>query len=454
MLDRVVVIDNREDEIKNLVEKLEKFDISVDKFVVDDDTSLPILTKNRQLFFIDLMLDENVDHINTNISWVISILNKVIGDGFGPYGLVIWTKHANYMDKVRERFTKAVQSSDKEKKSNLHEDEVDFECKLDNPPLFIISIDKTQFKSTGVWDYSNLMDILNDNIQKSNISYFFLRWLSVIREASQKTISSIYGLSLDYKEKEEEVCDILCRLALNQIGKHQLHSGLTSDTYKAFSSIVYPKINSLTASEKLPSYSELESKLKNGKELSVIAKLNSILFIDSVGINQNDIVPGNIYQIMDNNNPAIVKVEHRIEFTKKNDKNKYDKYKNYECIPIAIELTPPCDFSNKKIMSRIVGGYIVNCSANQAKKKIYKKISGGDKCYVLQPIYVPGDDENIKYIIFDFRYLYTPKDEDLKDATIYKVLFRANHSLFSDILQKFSSHAARLGLSNLELEDE
>ena len=38
-------------------------------------------------------------------------------------------------------------------------------------------------------------------------------------------------------------------------------------------------------------------------------------------------------------------------------------------------------------------------------------------------------------------------DKDLKDASKYKILFRANPKLFADIIQKFSSHAARLGLS-------
>ena len=78
-----------------------------------------------------------------------------------------------------------------------------------------------------------------------------------------------------------------------------------------------------------------------------------------------------------------------------------------------------------------------------------KKISSSDKTYVLPPVILPGENI-IKYVIFDFRHLYTPSDEQLKDPKQFKVLFRANHSLFSDVLQKFSSHAARLGLNGLE----
>lgn len=78
-----------------------------------------------------------------------------------------------------------------------------------------------------------------------------------------------------------------------------------------------------------------------------------------------------------------------------------------------------------------------------------QKILGGDNRYVIQPIHIPRESD-IKYIIFDFRYLFSPKDYELKDPTQYKVLFRANHPLLSDILQKFSSHAARLGLNSME----
>ena len=48
---------------------------------------------------------------------------------------------------------------------------------------------------------------------------------------------------------------------------------------------------------------------------------------------------------------------------------------------------------------------------------------------------------------FDFRNIYIESDETMNDASSYKLLFKVKHRLFADILQKFSSHAARLGLS-------
>ena len=449
MLDRVIVIDNIPEEVNVLVDKLQGYDIAVDAPVYTEDfEQFPVYTRNRQLVFMDLMLDEDQGHLTTNISRVISILSHIIGDGFGPYGLVLWTKHIDKLNEVMRRLDSVSNSIQSVGASGaVDNEEVSTEIRINNPPVFVIGIDKIQFKSTGVWDFSGLMPILNQEIQKSNASYFFLRWLSVTRQASQESISNIYGLTHNYEKKEAEISHILYKLAINQTGINHYYPGLTADSYRAFSDVLHPRINSLTSSEVKPDLSDVQPAFTPDEELPIIAQLNSILFLDNIGIDQNEIIPGNIYEVKEANSPVIVSQEERIVFTKKNDNNQWEDYKTYSCIPIAIELTPPCDFSNKKVLSRIVGGYIVNYDEAHNHRK--RELSCGDKGYILSPIKVPND-ERVKCIIFDFRHLYSPLDEQLKDSNKYKVLFRANHALFSDVLQKFSSHAARLGLKGLE----
>lgn len=448
MLDRVVTIDNVEEEINDLVSRLGSYDIAVDKLIVEDDFStLPVYTRNRQLIFMDLMFDEDESHLVTNISRVIQILNHIVGEGFGPYGLVLWTKHKERQDQVIERLNKAAEKQqDVEVKQDADDEEIEVEIHLNNPPIFMLCIDKVQFLMSGKWDFSNLLPILNQEIQKSNASYFFLRWLSASRQASQETISNIYDLAGGYENKEKELSHILYRLALNHTGIRHGYSSLTSDAYKAFTGIQHSKINSLTGKESLPDLTKVGKAFEDDEERVILAQLNKILLFDNVGIDQNEIVPGNIYRVMKEDNPVYVKEEHRVEFMRKNETEHWENYKNYTCVPIAIELTPPCDFSNKKVRSRVVGGYIADYSANNENKQ---KIESSDKNYVIKPIFIPGDD-NMKYVIFDFRHLYSPQEEDLKDPTKYKVIFRATHPLFSDVLQKFSSHAARLGLNLME----
>ena len=79
----------------------------------------------------------------------------------------------------------------------------------------------------------------------------------------------------------------------------------------------------------------------------------------------------------------------------------------------------------------------------------YNKIFKADNRYIIWPIEI---GEGIKYICFDFRYVYGIEDTALKDSSNFELIFKVKHRLFSDILQKFSSHAARLGLSIIQPE--
>lgn len=450
MLDGVIIIDNIKSEVEGLIELLRGYDISVDApDYTDNYDQMPVYTRNRQLVFMDLMLDEDLGHLATNISRIIRLLNHIVGDNFGPYGLVLWTKHLDKMTQVLERLDVAARLYGKEAHgTKAEDDEIVIDISLSNPPVFVIGIDKMQFNSSGTWDFSKLIPILNQEIQGNNASYFFLRWLSVTRQASKDTISSIYGLTRSYENKEAEISYLLYKLALNQTGISHYYPGLTSDAYKAFSDVMHPKINVLVGHDMLPNLQDVKQAYSQDDQLPILSRLNSILFIDNIGIDQNEIMPGNVYEVKDVNSPVVVKQEERVELKKIKSPNSKEliKYKDYECVPIAMELTPPCDFSHKKVLSRVIGGYIIDISANAASSK---KLDLGGKGYLMPPIMIPGDN-NPKYIIFDFRHLYSPKDEQLKDPSQYKVLFRANHSLFSDVLQKFSSHAARLGLNGLE----
>ena len=72
-----------------------------------------------------------------------------------------------------------------------------------------------------------------------------------------------------------------------------------------------------------------------------------------------------------------------------------------------------------------------------------------DKTYELWPVSI--NDDKARCVVFDFRYLYSPIEVDILNPLKYEAWFRAKPKLFSDILQKFSSHASRLGISSINL---
>jgi hypothetical protein len=142
-------------------------------------------------------------------------------------------------------------------------------------------------------------------------------------------------------------------------------------------------------------------------------------------------MPGNIYEVITDNQ--------YLAFPEKPKKAKN----------IAIELTPPCDFSNKKINSRLVGGILYTHPIDKENSdKYFNKVFIGDNKYIIRPTMI-ADATDVQFLCFDFRCLTAVSEEELKDKTKYKLITRARNTLFADILQKFSSHSARLGLASM-----
>ena len=99
----------------------------------------------------------------------------------------------------------------------------------------------------------------------------------------------------------------------------------------------------------------------------------------------------------------------------------------------SVEAVMP-GFINIKLSSEFVSDYVNN---------IFK----ADSKYLIWPISYNGV---IKFMCLDFRNIDIESDEIMRDSSSYKLLFMVKHRLFADILQKFSSHAARLGLSIIQ----
>ena len=415
-IDSVVIIDDQEKEIKELAKKMQEEDISVKIQIVNPHdkqfTNIIPLKKYRQLIFMDLSLDDSIN-IKNNISTEIRpILLKILPKTKGCYGLVVWSKHTNDISILKEK---------------LLEDR-DKYCL----PMFIVPFDKSNYLKNG---YDNILDDLNDILQKDKVAYFFVNWMSSVKSASGKAISDIYSLVTDYDKQQTELMYILYKMALNHTGipKDQIGEyDLTTDAYKAFDELLYSDLinqqnkNSVNIFSSVPQ-NPWENNLRD--ELFNYAKLNTKQFIDSINIKQDIIVPGNIYEIIENESDKI--------------QNQPKKSKS-----IGIELTPPCDFSHKKINSKLVRGFIHDLSSSD-NDRIWEFINitfKGDNKYLFWPIEI---DTKPCVLCFDFRYTFIFPDKNLKNDSKYKIIFRAKSRLFADILQKYSSYSARLGISNI-----
>lgn len=434
--DRVFVIDNLNDEIEDLLRLFKELDINVTVYSPGQDGEPQSLKKNRQLFFVDLMLDEDVSKAKSNVARLIMLLSKIIPEDFGPYGLILWTKHPDLEEELKKKISMSINA----RPSKLIEDEEEMNTPMPHikvPPMFILTMNKNKYIQNG---YGTVLTDLEDALKHSSAGYFFMSWTSSVTKARNKSISDVYSLCTDYEHFDENISFLLYQLAINHTGVNT--SNLTVDCYKAFDELLYADLFVQQKEESNPSFPEKPAgNLSDDKKKQICGHLNTKMFIDMDAIVQNVIVPGNIYKLK--GEKAQLKIAQKA-WIKKNEAPSYTSF------DVAVELTPPCDFTFKKINSRIVIGYVFeypNSLSGNAEKELKKNLNG-DYLYVLKNIMF---DNKVHYMVFDFRHLYTPKDEELKNPNLFEVWCRAKPKLFADILQKFSSHASRLGLSDIQL---
>lgn len=434
--DSAIVVDNSKEEGEALANMLKEQDIRTDFVHYGSDSEVPTFKRNRKLVLMDLMLNEDVGQYAENMSIFLVALQKMCGgSSFGQFGLVVWTKHPDYKDELIRRIDDACKPPQTE--STRDDEEEDFSDKrLTNLPLFVICLDKTRYISPGN-NYSTLKDDLEKALKEDSAAYFYSRWSESVERAKNKTIGDMYGLIGDYQRHSEKLTYILQQLAKQHTGVKNEKDCLITDAYKAFDNLLYADLCCQQKEEGVPNINgEIKCPFTDDKDKEKLSvAINTKFFIDMDNISQEVVIPGNVYQVNVPDSPLRINLEEDY-FDGKGMDRRNVKY-------IAIELTPPCDFSNKKVGSRMIGGIIADISNENISKAL--KIQKCDKLYQLKGIQIEGTGH--KLLLLDFRYLYTPKTEDIKDASKYKILFRAKPQLFADILQKFSSHAARLGLA-------
>lgn len=414
----VIIDDNDADDqkaqvLKNLLSFFKKEDIAASHYYPTDlKKSSIVFKKNKQLIFLDLHLDSSKD-VKRNIQEEIRpLLKKVLPADFGNYGIIMWTKYIDDLELLKEK---------------IQEDK--FHNKYPTP-LFIVGLDKMKYITAG--NFSTLLADIENILKNDTAATFFLEWSNSVQHAQNITISNIYSLMPDYKSQSDDITVILTKLALNHTGIKNPTNGypLHIDAFKAFDEI----LNGELINSHVSSSINVVNTAKKFSDLGTIAKvyayLNSAILIDSSNLNQNMVIPGNVYEIQNNS-------IFRSDKAPVNAKN------------IVLEVTPPCDFSNsgKRVRARLVGGFLVDANINDTKKQIENLKCKKDCFYTeIYPVMIPNN-QNPQLLILDFRHFGSEEDCNLQNSSKYKILFRAKPKLFADILQKLSSHAARLGLS-------
>lgn len=417
-----LIVDNKHDEVEELEKILHKEGIYYSFYTPQAIDEEQKAFKNHQIIFMDFSLDDTRTNPVENISLIRKALKKICTDKFGTYGLVLWTKHLGETNNIQ--LFKEKLSKDAEDKKYI-------------TPLFVIGLDKALYLKNN--DFSPLWEDLNSELLENKAALFFFNWRHSVDVASDNALNYMYQLAPDYTKQAQQFSYLLYQMAENYSGipikDMQAYDGMYKDAYRAFDELLYSDLISQQSG-----FEDIFSKQINkpdytfGEELEQIAKINSKLLLDLSITDQNVIMPGNVYQVVKRN--VFLELQNS------------PKKPKYHPIPIAIEMTPPCDFSHKKVSSRLIGGFMIDCPKTKEDIDAYvNKNFKADSKYLIWPV---DYNNEIRLLCFDFRNIDIESDEIIREASSYKLLFMVKHRLFADILQKFSSHAARLGLSILQ----
>lgn len=152
-----------------------------------------------------------------------------------------------------------------------------------------------------------------------------------------------------------------------------------------------------------------------------LAGINSLLHLREyvpIGIR-----PGNIYEIDDG-------LKKELCDTNPIDLTRYDEIKGIE-----LEVSPICDYSQKKRMRlRLLPGLLLPQDINL----------NAEYLYITKPMLIEGD---VKKMMFDFRYFTSEKEGYLKGK---KHLYVLGDELLRNIKDKMSSHIVRTGVVVME----
>jgi hypothetical protein len=416
-----LVIDDDKTEVDSLIQYLEDKDIWTKYYHPNDLEGKEKQFNNRKLIFLDLYLKDEQSSVE-NIALIRRYFKNIIGENFGTYGIVLWTKHTNHFDEFCNK---------------IYQQNNPFSA-----PLFVIALEKNKYKTQG--NYNGVLDELEKKLKEDISSSFFVEWNKSVKQGSDNTILGLYDLFDNYKKKNQNLEAVLYSLACNYTGipkeaskDYDLQKDLVKSLMDALQFEVsgsFQNIDSLFSDDKKLNFND--SKEEKAK---VFAKLNTLLMLDFQNLHQDHSIPGNVYEINDRQNSLYISTIIKNRKGKQEEIDLADKINKR----VVLEITPPCDFAQakKQKQSRIIGGIMLDYDKDLVNH------FGGDNFYsYLLPVSI-SSQENPQMIIFDFYRFLTLNEEELKNKTKYPIFFRTKDKLFADILQKLSSHTARLGIA-------
>ncbi len=429
-IDSVLVVDDKFEEVQQLIDELSKKSIQ-SRYINPAEIEHLNVKCGNTLIVLDFELIEGAKH-KDNIAEIRKVLSKVTSN-LKVYGIAFWSKHSedNFDDDHSKKLFDEI-------KIRIDSDIAD--KSLANPPLYYVSIvDKLQYLN-GDHEWSAFFDNFKTSLATSKTAMYYFRWSYLMKDSVYDTFGKINEILAEYKysDRDQMFAFLLYQLSRVHIGYEENDTGkLANHSFRAMAGMledaVKEKADSIQDCQILEDYSD-DFTAKSISDLDIVVKIekgkikNNLFLINTIGrLNaiyafdfkaeyaKTHFMPGNIYKQPEG-------------FVSCLDADFDDQIK------VLIEITPPCDFAQGKCSQpKFLEGTF--CEIEKAKSKNAAKFYN-----YLHPVFYL---DKSYYFILDFNTMYIGNIDNVEENFVC----RSNDGLFADILQKYSSHISRLGVS-------
>lgn len=409
---KVVVFDDQHKDVETLLKALSKERIPYLYYQDELGLDLPELPiENVRLVVLDLELVSN-SLTSHNIIAAIGKRLKTVLTKNTSYILIYWSEKE---ERYREDLEKAFNEGLKEYK-----------------PILIKSLSKIAAKSNEN-PINYIREGLRNEMKLYNSLNAFLLWESCVNNAAgmiTNNLTNIFAKSADW---DKNFCNLLFTLSKSQSGTEIVKS--LSDKEKlasAFDIVNSTLIDTLENNfqAKLSEITINEIK-EGGQGIQPVEKVKlntSIHLIKSESLNHY--FSGNLYlKPLSKIGTDIIK--HNFKESKLQEVIQSDPQL------VCLDITPTCDYSQRKNYTRILYGAIVSGVYNQSD------LRQEDSRYKLCPVM---EFDSSSYFIFDYRHFKTFTKAEFEVEFTERPKYRLRNNLLLDIQAQLSNHINRPGI--------
>lgn len=449
---RIAIIDDQFQEVQPLFNILSKQRIPYNYYSGLKVADLPDNpdTNPISVLFLDLNIVEAQHSSKAVISTLHPILKAVCPGKSKPYFLVIWSK------KINEYSTDLVAHFN---------DNRDLKIKR---PIKFIYLNKGDYfdyidgaYSFNEDNFSALISKITEEFNDLSLLRNLISWENIVHAKASETVSefsSLFAIDADWDKNSKAVIyhlgksiigpDDIDKKTTKTVGGTEVEVPKYSDAQKMAKGFTH--INSFLA-EKIENEVE-EFKLGEIKDISddkltgknklgrlsneIRAKINSKLHLFGKANTTDVLEQGNVY-IYRYRKDDVAKILSKEKYG--SGGNKKQEIVDSKPKLIKLDLTPVCDYAQKKGYVRLLHGLVID-------HQYHAEIAASEHYYYKTPAFELNG--KIVFMLFDFRFLFTVSEQDIEKSVSF-LKFKLRREICTDIQSHLANQVNRPGISNL-----